>query len=140
VSVAKLGDALSPVEIYTLKRLALGMTIKEIARADRVGQSGVTTLVYSLFRLLRMGHSGVIGDLSKLEVKTLRLLALGHSPEQIARRYNVRPAAIHSRVKRAAEKMNTPTLVATVMMAYQLGYFRLPMSWSNEWVPRSKNF
>lgn len=80
-----------------------------------------------------------VGDLSRLEIETLKLLALGHTPEQIAKRNNVLPEAIHSRVKRAAEKMDTPTLAATVMMAHQLGYFKLPAIGANGWILRSES-
>lgn len=74
--------------------------------------------------------------LTDQEVETLRLLALGHTPDQIARRQRREPASIRKRIERAATKLGTSTTVATVCLAYQMGHFALPRIGAKGWVTR----
>lgn len=62
--------------------------------------------------------------LTDKEVETLRMLAAGLTPQQIAARDYVEGTAVSNRVARAAVKLGTKTTTHTVVVALCRGYLK----------------
>lgn len=72
--------------------------------------------------------------LTRLEIDTLRCLAIGHTMKEIAAAEYVSESAVRMRVSRAGIKLGTRGLVATTLKAFILGHFPVRPS---DWVARN---
>ena len=113
------------VVIKTASLDELGDVIRRIRSGDTVMGVSVREALLSELRVERLRtveHTSSFDDLTKREAGVLRELALGRSPEEIARANYVSLNTIRTQIRGILAKLGTGSVVGSVALAYRRGW------------------